>query len=468
LSLNEYWLFYLSVYSTAISCPHIIITLPSGRQLSTRRLTDDMAPGTRSQSRPIAERSIEGQDTAGGTLPRQRTDSHAPIEGRETLVSTPTPSLGQHLGEDTPRRPSAAGDATTPRQETEVREKLRAVEDRIRALKEEERLTRELREREKELETLLQVRDTRVSQETNSERGRNQDAGTTTAGRTWQPRAPKTRELKPYRGKTVKEAEDFFYDAELKWRQDEDITWKTDAAKITHCVSAFEGTPKTIWRRKEAADGIDTMMWEDFKEFMKDSVSDPENRNMDALLKWEEAKQREGQSVQSFVAYLDQQEDELGIYDDFQKRNNLLAKLREDIRMRIDDEMHIPRKREELIALAIRKENNINRYSRGRPRNTYQAPRRERSLSPRTEPAYSRTRSPKRETTRERGGPSTAPNNEPIRTRNVADVVCYKCQKKGHYATKCPDKTCYNCGRTGHLASTCVAPKDSGKGNGQL
>jgi hypothetical protein len=75
---------------------------------------------------------------------------------------TPTPSVGLNVGEHTPRT-SAAGDATTQRQEAELREKLMAVEVRIRIPREEERLMAELRERKKELETLLQVRDTWAS-----------------------------------------------------------------------------------------------------------------------------------------------------------------------------------------------------------------------------------------------------------------------------------------------------------------
>ena len=53
-------------------------------------------------------------------------------------------------------------------------------------------------------------------------------------------------------------------------------------------------------------------------DFMKDLISDPDNRNLDALNRHKEARQREHQSVQSFVSYLESLEDELGINDKIQ------------------------------------------------------------------------------------------------------------------------------------------------------
>jgi hypothetical protein len=64
-------------------------------------------------------------------------------------------------------------------------------------------------------------------------------------------RAPKTRELPIYKGKSIKEYQNFFYQVELKWREDKDITWVTDVNKVTHCVSCFEGTARDVWKRKE-------------------------------------------------------------------------------------------------------------------------------------------------------------------------------------------------------------------------
>src|ERR1044072_1487963 len=42
------------------------------------------------------------------------------------------------------------------------------------------------------------------------------------------------------------------------------------------------------------------------------------------------------------------------------------------------------------------------------------------------------------------------------------DVVCFKCQETGHYASECGQKgevVCWNCQKPGHLARNCTAPK---------
>ena len=71
-------------------------------------------------------------------------------------------------------------------------------------------------------------------------------------------RAPKTRELPTYKGKSIKEAQDFFYQAELKWREDGGITWATDIAKVTHYASCFEGIARDIWKHREQSVGVNT------------------------------------------------------------------------------------------------------------------------------------------------------------------------------------------------------------------
>jgi predicted DNA-binding protein YlxM (UPF0122 family) len=137
---------------------------------------------------------------------------------------------------------------------------------------------------------------------------------------------------------------------------------------VTHCVSSFEGIARDIWKRKERRIGVDNTSWEDFKEFMKNSISDPENRNLDAIAKHDEAHQRPNQSVQTFVSYLDSLEDELGIVDDQQRRNNLLAKLKPELRKQLSLQGQIPNNRELLIALAVRLESHLNMWSEDKRR----------------------------------------------------------------------------------------------------
>ncbi|XP_063941914.1 uncharacterized protein LOC135149896 [Daucus carota subsp. sativus] len=46
---------------------------------------------------------------------------------------------------------------------------------------------------------------------------------------------------------------------------------------------------------------------------------------------------------------------------------------------------------------------------------------------------------------------------------NKADIVCFKCNSKGHYANECqnpkPSVTCFKCGKTGHMQRDCKASR---------
>jgi hypothetical protein len=107
-------------------------------------------------------------------------------------------------------------------------------------------------------------------------------------------RAPKTRELPTYKGKSIKEAQDFFYQVELKWYKDGRITWTTDVVKVIYYTSYFEDIARDIWKYRKQSVDINSTDWETFIEFIKDSILDPENRSNNALAKFKDTKQQPG------------------------------------------------------------------------------------------------------------------------------------------------------------------------------
>jgi hypothetical protein len=82
--------------------------------------------------------------------------------------------------------------------------------------------------------------------------------------------------------------------------------------------------------------GINSTDWETFVEFIKDSILDPENRSNNALTKFKDTKQQPGQSIQSFVSYLDSLADNLGYTGSLRERNDLFSGLRQEIRDEIN------------------------------------------------------------------------------------------------------------------------------------
>ncbi len=366
-----------------------------------------------------------------------------------TVDETPggsNPPAGQRIGQETTG--------------TTLAEKLEAARLRIAELEEEQRKRDELEALEEQIRQLQSTVGTPAVPQRE-----------TIVTSTQYPirRAPKTRELPIYKGKTIKEHQNFFYQAELKWREDGDITWVTDADKVTHCVSSFEGTARDIWKRKERMVGVDNTNWEDFVEFMKNAIADPGNRNIQSVLAYERAAQRENQSVQSFVSYLDSLEDDLGYTGSAQSRNNLLAKLRTEIQEEINRQGNPPEDREELISLATRIESHQGFYGEkasGRGDSKNHKRKREGGDDGRDGKSYQggkdRSRSPRRDAGQRRPDiAATGVNIIPMTGAKGRDeVTCFKCRKPGHYATACPTQvTCYNCGKPGHKSFSCPEPK---------
>ena len=246
----------------------------------------------------------------------------------------------------------------------------------------------------------------------------------------------------------------------------------TDADKVTHCISSFEGTARDVWKRKERQEGVDNTSWEDFIKFIKNAIADPGNRNIQSVLAYKRAAQRDNQSVQSFVFYLDSLEDDLGYTGTVQSRNHLLAKLQKEIQEEINRQGNPPTDREKLISLATRIKNHqgfyreklsgrgdSGGYKRKRERgdngrdgkNSYGG--RNRSWSLRRDAGQRRPRRPDIAATGVNIIPTTG-------AKGREDVICFKCKKLGHYATACPMQvTCYNCGRAGHKSFACPEPR---------
>ena len=73
------------------------------------------------------------------------------------------------------------------------------------------------------------------------------------------------------------------------------------------------------------------MKWNDFTTFLKDTLETPIHCNQTIATHYKEARQKLGQAVADFVAYLDRLEDELLLYDNKARFQHLKTKLRPKI-----------------------------------------------------------------------------------------------------------------------------------------
>ena len=60
--------------------------------------------------------------------------------------------------------------------------------------------------------------------------------------------------------------------------------------KISYAVQFLRGTPSTSWAEQERYLDMEMTTWEYFSSFLLDLIEDPENRILDALQAYQDAK----------------------------------------------------------------------------------------------------------------------------------------------------------------------------------
>lgn len=262
------------------------------------------------------------------------------------------------------------------------------------------------------------------------------------------PKAPSA-----YHGKNLKEHRDFVYECSLTFRLAPHV-YHSDAKKVLYGMQHLHGDARERWKNHEKIVGADCSSWDEFTDFLLDIIQDPVNRGISTMQRYSEAVQKPGQSIHNFVTYLESLEADLPVYTEEHRLNHLFTKLRPEIRERITNFQHIPQTMDGMVSLAARIEENM------RPKHRTIAPRRGGDEETERKSRASTPDPPKEKGRRSRGdhrgrgrggrgassahrGP-TEPNTLPVTAnrggRDLSDVECYTCHKKGHIAPHCPDK----------------------------
>jgi len=184
---------------------------------------------------------------------------------------------------------------------------------------------------------------------------------------------------------------------------------------------SLEGIPKDNYFRRleESTDETEVFSWTFFRDFLRDLVADPINREMDVQQKFTDAKQGDRQSVREFDTYLAALESQMEPFTETQKRDNFLTRIRPEIKRTIKDNPSVPETRSDLVALAHRLEANRKKDIGGRE-----------DRDNRSSESHKRARraSPERTSERQRGDDYKK------------NITCHNCDKKGHYASECKFK----------------------------
>jgi hypothetical protein len=143
-----------------------------------------------------------------------------------------------------------------------------------------------------------------------------------------------------------------------KWLQDVENVfaimhrkYRHNTDKVAYAQQRLRGDHLATWNRylKTSEKGV---TFSEFCEVLLNKLQSPVLRTYSTVRRYLAAQQRKGQSVLSFVTYLDTLEGEMLPYTDDQRRMFLLCKLRPDLQQSILQRSEVPPTRGELITLA--------------------------------------------------------------------------------------------------------------------
>ena len=266
-------------------------------------------------------------------------------------------------------------------------------------------------------------------------------------------RTIRPKDTEHYHGKTVKEHLDYVRSMNTAFRMvPEDF--QTHEQKIVYAMQFLKGEPKNAWYQYEEEHPSHIFTFEQYCRFLLDLVEGPVNRQLLFAQEFQDARQGEKQTAQAFDSHLSYLEAQLHPFTEEQRRMNFFTRLRPALRAALTNFQNIPDRRENLVTLATRLETNIKRHDSvttapsDRPKGSKNA-RRKSSKYKKEDDAQSADEKPKHEDKK----------SKKKRTRPLAEVTCYNCEQKGHYATKCP-----NASKDAKVKADVNAVEQTGKG----
>jgi hypothetical protein len=255
-------------------------------------------------------------------------------------------------------------------------------------------------------------------------------------------KAPRHMDPDPYEGKSQKELTEYLQACNRVFDYDE-RGYPDDQSRIKWAATFLRKEPANAWERfrRQKPDGLSQMDWEQYKTFLENLQLEPTSRRVLKALQHENAKQRPQQPILEFVNYLEEKEEYMEPFTETQKRDILFNKISDEIRKDImkNGRTSDLKTREDVISAVALLQQAYPRKPAGDPpakdkRDNKDKPRYEKKNSERNTGDRPDSHG-KRDKTKDN------PNKVPVKgsTQFLDNVTCYSCNKKGHYASRCPN-----------------------------
>ena len=86
---------------------------------------------------------------------------------------------------------------------------------------------------------------------------------------------------------TIQEAQAFISNAERCFTQAEKFYHNYDQRKIDDCIATFEIEPEWKWADYEDSVGVGNTTWEEFKEYLLESITNKDNHILNISARYE-------------------------------------------------------------------------------------------------------------------------------------------------------------------------------------
>ena len=216
---------------------------------------------------------------------------------------------------------------------------------------------------------------------------------------------------------------------------------------MVYAVFSLRGNPEESWQQQiQAGNELKETTWVALEAFLLGLLGDKMNRTLTVAQQYNEAKQRESQSVREFDAYLNALEAQLDPYTEAQRVQLRITRIKPDLRVEIYKQNLVPKNRLEFVENATRLENALK-----------EAKSIQNKSSKQQGAAFEKGKQEEKNRKNDKSSKPSGQNqkasgsdNKPKRDAGSSEGT--------NKATKID--TCWNCGQQGHRANVCPKPRD--------